>query len=381
LTPDIPSEAIVKSERDNADAVVLSFSGSWRSIDNRSQAEALLAQFGIETGVKQICLRDDGIKAWDSSLLILLRSITEIAKGSSTTVDISGLPEGVQRLLRLADAVPERKGARRTETKVSWLTKVGERTQKGFHDFGDSIKFLGELTQAFAAMARGKAQYRKVDLFAVIQECGPEALPIISLISLLVGMILAFLGSVQLKMFGAEIFVADAVAVGMVREMGALMTGIIMAGRTGAAFAARLGTMQVNEEVDALQTMGFSPMEFLVLPRALALIIMMPLLSIYANVLGILGGAIVGILMLDLTPTQYYLQTVGSISLQAVASGLIKSSVFGILVAISGCMQGIRCGRSASAVGEATTAAVVNAIVYIVVADSLISIIYVITGF
>lgn len=381
MTPDIPSEAIVKSERDNADAVVLSFSGSWRSIDNRSQAEALLAQFGIETGVKQICLRDDGIKAWDSSLLILLRSITEIAKGSSTTVDISGLPEGVQRLLRLADAVPERKGARRTETKVSWLTKVGERTQKGFHDFGDSIKFLGELTQAFAAMARGKAQYRKVDLFAVIQECGPEALPIISLISLLVGMILAFLGSVQLKMFGAEIFVADAVAVGMVREMGALMTGIIMAGRTGAAFAARLGTMQVNEEVDALQTMGFSPMEFLVLPRALALIIMMPLLSIYANVLGILGGAIVGILMLDLTPTQYYLQTVGSISLQAVASGLIKSSVFGILVAISGCMQGIRCGRSASAVGEATTAAVVNAIVYIVVADSLISIIYVITGF
>lgn len=206
-------------------------------------------------------------------------------------------------------------------------------------------------------------------------------MPIISLISLLVGMILAFLGSVQLKMFGAEVFVADAVAVGMVREMGALMTGIIMAGRTGAAFAARLGTMQVNEEVDALQTMGFSPMEFLVLPRALALILMMPLLAIYANVLGILGGAIVGILMLDLTPVQYYLQTVGSINLQAIVSGLIKSSVFGVLVAVSGCMQGIRCGRSASAVGEATTAAVVNAIVYIVVADSIISIIYVLTGF
>ena len=159
------------------------------------------------------------------------------------------------------------------------------------------------------------------------------------------------------------------------------MTGILMAGRTGAAFAARLGTMQVNEEVDALQTMGFSPMEFLVLPRAMALIIMMPLLSIYANVLGILGGAIVGILMLDLTPTQYYLQTLSSITLSSVVSGLVKSSVFGVLVAISGCMQGIRCGRSASAVGEATTAAVVNAIVSIVVADSIISIIYTITGF
>ena len=230
-------------------------------------------------------------------------------------------------------------------------------------------------------MLRGRAQYRRSDFLAVLQECGPEALPIIALISLLVGMILAFLGSVQLKMFGAEIFVANGVAMGMVREMGALMTGILMAGRTGAAFAARLGTMQVNEEVDALQTMGFSPMEFLVLPRAMALIIMMPLLSIYANVLGILGGAIVGILMLDLTPTQYYLQTLSSITLSSVVSGLVKSSVFGVLVAISGCMQGIRCGRSASAVGEATTAAVVNAIVSIVVADSIISIIYTITGF
>jgi len=381
LPTQIPSEAIVKSDRSNTNALVLAFSGSWRSMDDRSKAADLLAQFKTETGMKQITLRDEGITAWDSSLLIFLRSITDLAKSSNAKVDDSGLPEGVQRLLHLADAVPERKGARRTETKISWLTRVGEGTQKGFHDFGESIKFLGELTLAFIAMVKGKARYRRSDLFAIIQECGPEALPIISLISLLVGMILAFLGSVQLKMFGAEIFVANAVALGMVREMGALMTGIIMAGRTGAAFAARLGTMQVNEEVDALQTMGFSPMEFLVLPRALALIIMMPLLSIYANVLGILGGAIVGILMLDLTPTQYYLQTVGSINLQGVLSGLIKSSVFGILVAISGCMQGIRCGRSASAVGEATTAAVVNAIVYIVVADSLISIIYVITGF
>jgi len=381
LTTQLPTEAIAQSDRTKENKLVLSFSGSWRSCDDRSKASGLLSQFSAETGVNQVALRDTGITAWDSSLLIYLRAVMAIAKGNNAEVDDTGLPEGVRRLLHLADAVPERKGARRTGSKVSWLTKVGEGTQKGFHDFGESIKFLGELTQAFIAMVKGKARYRKSDLFAIIQECGPEALPIISLISLLVGMILAFLGSVQLKMFGAEIFVANAVAMGMVREMGALMTGIIMAGRTGAAFAARLGTMQVNEEVDALQTMGFSPMEFLVLPRALALILMMPLLSIYANVIGILGGAIVGILMLDLTPTQYYLQTIGSINLQAVVSGLIKSSVFGILVAISGCMQGIRCGRSASAVGEATTAAVVNAIVYIVIADSLISIIYVITGF
>jgi phospholipid/cholesterol/gamma-HCH transport system permease protein len=359
----------------------LALSGAWRHDADRREAVASLERVSALSGLKKLVVHDEGITAWDSALLVYLRSLHALAAASEFSLDLSGLPEGPRKLIELAHAVPPRKGAQRADGNVSLFTMVGRRTLRGFRDFGASVQFLGELTQAFGAMLRGRARYRKSDLLAVIQECGPGALPIISLISLLVGMILAFLGSVQLKMFGAEVFIADAVAVGMVREMGALMTGIIMAGRTGAAFAARLGTMQVNEEVDALQTMGFSPMEFLVLPRALALILMMPLLSIYANVLGILGGAIVGILMLDLTPAQYYTQTIGALSLQSIVSGLIKSSVFGVLVAISGCLQGIRCGRSASAVGEATTAAVVNAIVYIVVADSLISIIYVITGF
>ncbi len=380
LDPNI-SAAVIRVVDESPDTLGLFLAGAWRADGDRTAAGAALTGLTTRSGLKNLVLHDGGITEWDSTLLTFLRALQALTHPAGITVDSTALPEGVQRLLQLADKVPERKGARRATSTKPWLTRAGERTQRGLHDFHDSLRFLGELTQAFVAMLRGRARYRRSDLWAVIQECGPEALPIISLISLLVGMILAFLGSVQLKMFGAEIFIANAVAVGMVREMGALMTGVIMAGRTGAAFAARLGTMQVNEEVDALQTMGFSPMEFLVLPRALALILMMPLLSIYANVLGILGGAIVGILMLDLTPQQYYLQSIGSITLQAVMSGLIKSGVFGILVAISGCMQGIRCGRSASAVGEATTAAVVNAIVYIVVADSLISIVYVLTGF
>ena len=378
VNPTVPH---LRLERNEGGVVSLHLSGVWRISNNTAPANQMLVEIGQIGSFSRLVLHGEGVSSWDSSLLIFLRSVSAIARSTRAELDVAALPEGVRRLLQLADAVEERKGARRSETRKSWLTRVGERSQRGFHDFGESVKFLGELTLAFVAMIRGRAQYRKSDLLAVIQECGPNALSIISLISFLVGMILAFLGSVQLRMFGAEIFVADAVAIGMVREMGALMTGIIMAGRTGAAFAARLGTMQVNEEVDALQTMGFSPMEFLVLPRALALILMMPLLSIYANLLGILGGAVVGILLLDLTPVQYYLQTVNALSLQAVVSGLIKSSVFGVLVAISGCMQGIRCGRSASAVGEATAAAVVNAIVYIVVADSIISIIYVMTGF
>jgi phospholipid/cholesterol/gamma-HCH transport system permease protein len=371
----------VATEKSDSGTLSFRISGSWRIQGEQTLARAALGDLHQLGPFNRILLLDDGITSWDSSLLTFLRAVYAMAREKSAEIDVAALPEGVRRLLHLAEAVPERKGARRTEKKTSWIVRVGNRTIKGFRDFGESVKFLGELTQAFVAMIRGKAKYRRSDLLAIIQECGPEALPIISLISLLVGMILAFLASVQLKMFGAEIFIANGVAVGMVRVMGPLMTAIIMAGRTGAAFAAQLGTMQVNEEVDALQTMGFSPMEFLVLPRALALIIMMPLLTIYANLMGIIGGAIIGILMLDLTPMQYYLQTIGSINLQSVTSGLINSSVFGVLVAISGCMQGIRCGRSASAVGEATTAAVVNAIVYIVVANSIISVIQTVTGF
>lgn len=375
------AKPLIEAENKDATTLCVSLSGPWRAGDDRSAPKAFLSDLPTMTGIQKIVLRDGGISEWDSAILTFLRALRSIARGQGQEVDMSGLPDGVRRLITLAEAVPERQGARRTEARKSWLTRIGERSIRGLEDFRDSLRFLGELTQAFVAMLRGKARYRKSDLFAIIQECGPEALPIISLISLLVGMILAFLGAVQLRMFGAEIFIATGVAIGMVRVMGPLMTAIIMAGRTGAAFAAQLGTMQVNEEVDALRTMGFSPMEFLVLPRALALIIMMPLLTIYANLVGILGGAIVGILMLDLTPMQYYLQTISAINVQSVVSGLINSSVFGVLVAISGCMQGMRCGRSASAVGTATTAAVVNAIVYIVVANAIIAVIQTITRF
>ena len=378
MTPTPPSQAAIQSERPDAATLQFVLAGSWRLADDRSAADAALAEIGRDPNVRRILLRDGGIEAWDSALLVFLRAAARQALLANAVLDPAGLPEGVRRLWALSQAVPERPA--RTAPPTFWIARLGQRAIRGCRDAAGSVQFVGELALAFANLLRGRARTRRCDLLATMQECGPEALPIISLISFLVGMILAFLGSVQLKMFGVEIFIADAVAVGMVREMGALMTGILMAGRTGAAFAARLGTMQVNEEIDALRTLGFSPMEFLVLPRALALILMMPLLTIYANVVGILGGALVGIGMLDLAPAQYYFQTVGAISPSAIASGLVKSAVFGVLVAVSGCMQGIRCGRSASAVGEATTAAVVNAIVYIVVGDAILSIIYVVTG-
>jgi phospholipid/cholesterol/gamma-HCH transport system permease protein len=209
----------------------------------------------------------------------------------------------------------------------------------------------------------------------IIQECGVQALPIVSLISFLVGLILAFVGAIQLMMFGAQIYIADLVGIAMAREMGAIMTGIIMAGRTGAAFAAQLGTMQVNEEIDALTTLGLSPMEFLVVPRMLALALMMPLLCLYADLMGIVGGLVVGVGMLDLTLPQYIEQTRGALNLTHLSVGVVKSVVFGVLVAVSGCMRGMECGRSASAVGMATTSAVVTAIVAIIVSDGLFAVI------
>jgi phospholipid/cholesterol/gamma-HCH transport system permease protein len=233
---------------------------------------------------------------------------------------------------------------------------------------------------ALGALLRGRARFRISDLLAVIQDCGPRALGIVSLISFLIGLILGFVGAVQLQQFGASIFVANLVAIAMTREIGCIMTAIVMAGRTGAAFAAQLGTMNTNQEIDALSTMGIPPMEFLVLPRMLALILMMPLLTIYADLVGILGGAVVGMGMLGLGPTEYFEQTRGAVSLTSFFIGVSKSAVFGVLVALVGCLRGMQSGRSAAAVGLAATSAVVTSIVLIIVIDGIFAVVLSVVG-
>jgi phospholipid/cholesterol/gamma-HCH transport system permease protein len=257
----------------------------------------------------------------------------------------------------------------------AWLARVGLATLAVSEAALAFVRFLGEAALAVGRFARGRATFRPIDLAGVIQDCGPDALPIVTLISFLVGLILAFMGAVQLRSFGAQVYVADLVAIATAREMGCVMTGIIMAGRTGAAFAAQLGTMRVTEEIDALVTMGIPPMEFLVLPRMVALVLMMPLLTLYADVLAMLGGAIVGVAVLDIGTTQYLERTAHALALRHVVIGVVKGGVFGVLVAISGCMRGIQCGRSASAVGLAATSAVVTAIVFIIVTDGIFAVV------
>jgi phospholipid/cholesterol/gamma-HCH transport system permease protein len=320
------------------------------------------------------------LQAWDSSLLTFLLRLIQQGEEVGFSVLQEGLPEGVQKLLHLASAVPEKKAGRQEGGREPFLSRIGNRVLFAFGEGSNILTFIGESVRALWRLVRGKARFRRSDFTLLLQECGVQALPIVSLISVLVGLILAFVGSVQLKTFGAQIYIADLVGIAMAREMGALMTGIIMAGRTGAAFAAQLGTMEVNEEIDALKTLGFSPMEFLVLPRMLALILMMPLLCLYADLMGILGGALVGIGVFDITPIQYLNQTSGALSLNDFTIGLVKSSFFGILVAFCGCLRGIQCGRSASAVGEAATSAVVMAIVLIVVFDGLFAVLTSVLG-
>jgi phospholipid/cholesterol/gamma-HCH transport system permease protein len=357
------------------DTLLVTLSGEWKLASDLPSAEEVQKQIKAETAIRRITFHTKEIAGWDSGLVIFLKEIvTRCAQEEGIQVDEKGLPEGVQRLLELSSAVPEKKDARKEAGRQPFLAMVGEKTMAFVQSAHDMLGFLGEASMAFGKLLIGKASFRRSDLTLTIQQCGVQALPIVSLISLLVGLILAFVGAIQLKMFGAQIYVASIVGIAMVRVMGAIMTGIIMAGRTGAAFAAELGTMTVNEEIDALTTMGVSPMEFLVLPRMLALMLMMPLLCLYADLMGVLGGFIVGVGMLDLGVVEYYNQTTASVSLNNLWIGLFHSAVFGVLVALSGCLRGMQCGRSASAVGDAATSAVVTGIISIIVATAIITI-------
>jgi phospholipid/cholesterol/gamma-HCH transport system permease protein len=210
----------------------------------------------------------------------------------------------------------------------------------------------------------------------LLYEVGVRALPIITLVGTLIGLILAFGAAIQLRQLGVQIFVADLVGISVSQEVGALITAIILAGRTGAAFAAQLGSMQVNEEIDALTTAGIPPVQFLVLPRMLALIIMTPLLTIYTDLFGIVGGGLVAVTMLDLSLTTYVTRLIEVVTMFDFGMGLIRASVFGVLIALAGCLRGMQCGRSAEAVGLATTSAVVTSIVLTIIADGLLSMIF-----
>lgn len=345
--------------------------GEWQ-LGDAPQGEVLCDV--LTADCTQIQLDTTQLNSWDSSLAIALLQLARFARQRKIDFHFDQVPPALQQLLKLALDVPEYETPSNTDPK-GWQAKLKNLLTEYGHQVKEHLIFVGDICLALSKWLAGKANTRASDIFYFIQESGPKALPIVTLISLLVGMILAYLGAVQLRQLGAQVYVADLVSLGMVREMGALMTAVIMAGRTGAAYAAQLGTMQVNEEIDALKVMGVSSLEFLVLPRLLALVFTLPLLTIYANAVGMFGGALIATSM-DVSYTQYILQSQQAVDWLDISTGLLKSLVFGVLIALAGCHAGIRCGRNSTAVGMATTNAVVSAIVYLVVADAAFNIVY-----
>ncbi|MFA5180980.1 MAG: ABC transporter permease [Syntrophales bacterium] len=374
------NESMLSFVRPDIGKLQLVLRGKWRAGEKIPPVEEVFRQIEQAPAAENVDFDCSGLTGWSSVLITFLINIIDYGRQRNISVNREGLPPGVQGLLELAYAVPERAGARREKIRTPILEQIGQEVYALWQGTQDVFAFIGEATVALGKLLKGQARFRRRDLFVAIQECGIQALPIVSLISLLVGLILAFVGAVQLSMFGAQIYIANLVGIGVFREMGAIMTGVIMAGRTGAAFAAQLGTMQTNEEIDALKTLGIPPMEFLVLPRMIALAVMMPLLCLYADFMGVLGGLIVGVTMLDLNFWAYYNQTKDAIRLNDMWVGLFMSAVFGILIAVTGCLRGLQCERSASAVGKATTSAVVTGIVSIVIATAIITVICNILG-
>ena len=361
-------------ERPSPDTLLIKLSGDIRGQSELLSIGVVRDVLDATTRARLLSFESAGVSALDSRFVAFIRKCDALCRTRNIELRDEGLPEGVRRLLRLAQAVPERTDARHVSFKVPLLQKLGESAIRGWRDALELFTFLGENLAALAKLLRGRAQFHWPDAFLVMQECGPQALGIVALINFLVGLILAFVGATELTRFGASIYVADLVGIATVREMGCLMTGIILCGRTGAAFAAQLGTMKVNEEISAFQTFGISPVEFLVLPRMVALIVVMPFLCAFADLISIAGGFLVSTSMLDVTATEYLTRTIHAIQLKSFLLGIGKGSFFGFVVAYSGCFRGMQSVYSAAAVGEATTRAVVTGITAIVASDGIFAV-------
>ena len=354
----------------NGDSLIVSLKGEFSQFAGDQPAYD-----DILRAVKKVQFVDDGIESWDSSLLLPIYDLIKAAKEKAISADISSLPQNLQKMIKLAFAV-DRKPSHGGDDSDGFLERLGENTIKNSQKVCKEFYFSGNACSAIGRAFIGKSIMRGCDFGDALNECGPKALGIVMLVSFLVGLILAFVGALQLKTFGAQIYVASLVTIGMCRIMGAIMVGIIMAGRTGSAYAATIGTMQVNEELDALKTMGLSATDFLVLPRILALVLAMPILTMLADFMGMIGGAAVGVFMLDIPYLEYWNYSLKAFNLTNFLVGVFHGLCFGVIIAVCGCYHGVNCGRNADSVGIATTKSVVSAIVAMIVATGIITVIF-----
>jgi phospholipid/cholesterol/gamma-HCH transport system permease protein len=358
------------SVRTGDGALEVSLAGEWKITGSRP------AWARVRGAQKPQCVRVrvDEVEKWDSSLLLFLFEILQWCEAAGADCDLTALPEKLRTLLTQlstshASSTPRNRRER-------FLVKVGDAALDVGRKGREALQFVGECVLSVGQLIKHPRKFRWRDCFNEMQQCGAMALPIVSLISLLVGLTLAYQAAVQLRQFGADIYVADLVGLSVVREMGPMMAAIILAGRTGAAFAATLGNMKANEEIDALETLGIPAVEFLVLPRLLALGLMMPLLALYSNLLGVIGGMIVASGVLQIPPTAYWVEMQTSVGVMDIGTGLIKAFTFGLVIGLAGCLRGLQAERSAAGVGRAATSAVVAGILLIIVFDAIYAVLF-----
>lgn len=375
--------ATARAEAHLADGVLtVVVSGCWQITGDRPDwhnlVERTMADAGAKEPPRRVRVEGRDISNWDSALPLFVGQAMRGAESIHAQFETASLPHGVDELIHQLAVRPALKPEHAALPDL--FTAVGEFTTGLWRELRDIARLVGECVFSIGRFVRGQAQFRWRDCLVEMQLCGAMALPIVGLISFLVGIILAYQGAVQLRAFGADIYVADMVGVAVVREMGALMAGIVLAGRTGAAFAATLGNMKANEEIDALETLGVSPVDFLVMPRMAALFLMMPLLALYSNVVGILGGLVISAAILDIPASLYWAETKTIVDLSDLFVGLIKAGVFGVLIGLSGCLRGLQAERSAAGVGAAATSAVVTSILLIIVLDAVFAVFFNILG-
>ena len=325
---------------------------------------------------KKLDLNLGGITYLDSAGTLALYQIEEEYTSQSINVtfqDVAGQITGIIKLLN--EKVSQVPPLISRDKKINILEQIGEATLRFSSDFYQIMSFAGELLVSLIHALIRPRSIRWHDVLFYMKRAGVDGLPIVGLISFLLGLIMAFMSSLQLRLFGAGIYVASLLAIAMVKELGPIMTAILVAGRSGSAFAAEIGTMIVNDEVNALKTMGFNPTRFLAVPKVLATMFVVPLLTIFADLFAIVGGLLVGVIGLDLTVYTYIQQTRASIDVFDILSSLVKSVVFAALIAGIGCQRGFKVTGGAESVGRSTTSAVVSAIFLIVVADSAFAII------
>ncbi|MEO8565185.1 MAG: MlaE family lipid ABC transporter permease subunit [Betaproteobacteria bacterium] len=324
---------------------------------------------------RAIVIDASGVDYCDGAGVALLIDLLRQPRAADAPTSIAGLRPEFQALLDQFDPAAMQVPVESHVTRINVIAEIGRAAAITGRDIRDQVAFIGETATALWYAAKNPARVRWKDVWYTCEQVGVNALPIVALISFLLGIILAFQAAVPMRQFGAELFVADLVGLSILRELGPLMTAILLAGRSGAAFAAEIGTMKVNEELNALTTMGLDPVRFLVVTRILAALLMMPLLTLFADLIGILGGALTMITFN--IPIVSFLHEVDSlVDVKDLLAGLAKAPVFAVLIAGVGCLRGLQTQTGASAVGISATRAVVSSIVLLVVVDGIYAFVY-----